>query len=144
MGRAREYARAQLIGWDMESLVDTTELLVSELVTNALRYGEGEIRLRLLLDRTLVCEVWDAGRSSGAAAAPATPTRAVAASSSSACSSAAWGSRPHPPGKQPGPSPPPLRRHPHADPAEALLGLFSMGCRRGAYARTVHITPATP
>ncbi|KES04082.1 PAS/PAC sensor protein [Streptomyces toyocaensis] len=61
VGRAREYARAQLLSWDMEPLVDTTELLVSELVTNALRYGEGEIRLRLLLDRTLVCEVWDAG-----------------------------------------------------------------------------------
>ncbi|MCT7352182.1 PAS domain-containing SpoIIE family protein phosphatase/ATP-binding protein [Streptomyces sp. 15-116A] len=61
VGRAREYARAQLLSWDMEPLVDTTELLVSELVTNALRYGEGEIRLRLLLDRTLVCEVWDSG-----------------------------------------------------------------------------------
>ncbi|OAH11675.1 SpoIIE family protein phosphatase [Streptomyces jeddahensis] len=61
VGRAREYARAQLLSWDLEPLVDTTELLVSELVTNALRYGEGEIRLRLLLDRTLVCEVWDAG-----------------------------------------------------------------------------------
>ncbi|MFE9658641.1 SpoIIE family protein phosphatase [Streptomyces sp. NPDC005955] len=61
VGRAREYARAQLESWDLEALVDTTELLVSELVTNALRYGEGEIRLRLLLDRTLVCEVWDAG-----------------------------------------------------------------------------------
>jgi PAS domain S-box-containing protein len=61
VGRAREYARAQLLSWDLEPLVDTTELLVSELVTNALRYGEGEIRLRLLLDRTLVCEVWDSG-----------------------------------------------------------------------------------
>ncbi|GGQ89188.1 hypothetical protein GCM10010280_40850 [Streptomyces pilosus] len=61
VGRAREFARAQLLAWDMEPLVDTTELLVSELVTNALRYGEGEIRLRLLLDRTLVCEVWDSG-----------------------------------------------------------------------------------
>ncbi|WP_445395736.1 SpoIIE family protein phosphatase [Streptomyces sp. LE64] len=61
VGRAREYARAQLGSWDLDPLVDTTELLVSELVTNALRYGEGEIRLRLLLDRTLVCEVWDAG-----------------------------------------------------------------------------------
>ncbi|WAX78146.1 SpoIIE family protein phosphatase [Streptomyces sp. KMM 9044] len=61
VGRAREYARTQLLAWDLEPLVDTTELLVSELVTNALRYGEGEIRLRLLLDRTLVCEVWDAG-----------------------------------------------------------------------------------
>ncbi|MGR3934546.1 SpoIIE family protein phosphatase [Streptomyces sp. BRA346] len=59
VGRARELAREQLESWGMEGLVDTTELLVSELVTNALRYGEGEIRLRLLLDRTLVCEVWD-------------------------------------------------------------------------------------
>ncbi|MEU8889782.1 SpoIIE family protein phosphatase [Streptomyces sp. NPDC048442] len=61
VGRARELARAQLQSWNLEDLVDTTELLVSELVTNALRYGEGEVRLRLLLDRTLVCEVWDAG-----------------------------------------------------------------------------------
>ncbi|MEV1023882.1 SpoIIE family protein phosphatase [Streptomyces sp. NPDC050264] len=61
VGLARELARAQLTAFDLEPLVDTTELLVSELVTNALRYGEGEIRLRLLLDRTLVCEVWDAG-----------------------------------------------------------------------------------
>ncbi|MGW8627936.1 hypothetical protein ACWGMV_22475, partial [Streptomyces albidoflavus] len=41
--------RAQLTQWDLEPLVDTTELLVSELVTNALRYGEGEIGLRLRL-----------------------------------------------------------------------------------------------
>ncbi|WP_338672726.1 SpoIIE family protein phosphatase [Streptomyces sp. SCSIO 30461] len=61
VGRARELTRAQLVAWDLEPLVDTVELLVSELVTNALRYGEGEIRLRLLRDRTLVCEVWDAG-----------------------------------------------------------------------------------
>ncbi|MEU6705240.1 SpoIIE family protein phosphatase [Streptomyces wuyuanensis] len=61
VGRARELARAQLGAWDLDPLVDTVELLVSELVTNALRYGEGEIRLRLLRDRTLVCEVWDAG-----------------------------------------------------------------------------------
>ncbi|MFC8533851.1 SpoIIE family protein phosphatase [Streptomyces sp. NPDC057249] len=61
VGRARELARGQLTSWGLDDLVDTTELLVSELVTNALRYGEGEIRLRLLRDRTLVCEVWDAG-----------------------------------------------------------------------------------
>ncbi|MEU1124329.1 SpoIIE family protein phosphatase [Streptomyces sp. NPDC005899] len=61
VGRARDLARSQLTAWDLDDLVDTTELLVSELVTNALRYGEGEIRLRLLRDRTLVCEVWDAG-----------------------------------------------------------------------------------
>ncbi|MGW4028117.1 SpoIIE family protein phosphatase [Streptomyces sp. NPDC004838] len=61
VGRARELARALLVTWGLEALVDTVELLVSELVTNALRYGEGEIRLRLLRDRTLVCEVWDSG-----------------------------------------------------------------------------------
>ncbi|MFI9358970.1 SpoIIE family protein phosphatase [Streptomyces lydicus] len=60
VARARELARDQLLDWGLQDLVDTTELLVSELVTNALRHGHGEIRLRLLLDRTLVCEVWDA------------------------------------------------------------------------------------
>ncbi len=59
VAQARELARDRLLSWDLEPLVDTTELLVSELVTNALRHGRGEIRLRLLLDRTLVCEVWD-------------------------------------------------------------------------------------
>jgi anti-sigma regulatory factor (Ser/Thr protein kinase) len=59
VARARELARGQLVAWGLEDLVDTTELLVSELVTNALRHGYGDIRLRLLLDRTLVCEVWD-------------------------------------------------------------------------------------
>ncbi|MEU6850997.1 SpoIIE family protein phosphatase [Actinacidiphila alni] len=59
VARARELAREQLLSWGLDDLVDTTELLVSELVTNALRHGYGDIRLRLLLDRTLVCEVWD-------------------------------------------------------------------------------------
>ncbi|MFD7921229.1 SpoIIE family protein phosphatase [Streptomyces sp. NPDC059740] len=60
VARARELAREQLTDWGLDALADTTELLVSELVTNALRHGHGEIRLRLLLDHTLVCEVWDA------------------------------------------------------------------------------------
>ncbi|WP_093783810.1 SpoIIE family protein phosphatase [Actinacidiphila guanduensis] len=59
VARARELARDQLLAWGLDDLVDTTELLVSELVTNALRHGFGDIRLRLLLERTLVCEVWD-------------------------------------------------------------------------------------
>ena len=37
----------------------TTELLVSELVTNAIRYAHGEVTLRLVLERPLVCEVLD-------------------------------------------------------------------------------------
>lgn len=36
-----------------------TELIVSELVTNAIRYGGSPITLRLIQDRTLICEVSD-------------------------------------------------------------------------------------
>ncbi|MGW7548531.1 ATP-binding protein [Streptomyces sp. NPDC054770] len=35
------------------------ELIVSELVTNALRYGRPPLELRLILDHTLTCEVTD-------------------------------------------------------------------------------------
>jgi anti-sigma regulatory factor (Ser/Thr protein kinase) len=43
----------------------TTELIVSELVTNAIRYGTEPIRLRLLLDHdTLICEVSDGSSTS--------------------------------------------------------------------------------
>lgn len=62
VARARELARRALADWDLPGLDDTTELLVSELVTNALRHGSGTIRLRLLLDHNLVCEVWDTGQ----------------------------------------------------------------------------------
>ncbi|MFP1624307.1 SpoIIE family protein phosphatase [Streptomyces sp. 5K101] len=48
-------------GLDEEAF--STELILSELVTNAIRYGGPPIRVRLLLDRTLICEVSDAGRS---------------------------------------------------------------------------------
>jgi PAS domain S-box-containing protein len=58
--RARELVRGQLARWDLERLVDTTELLVSELVTNALRHARGPIELRLMRADGLVCEVADA------------------------------------------------------------------------------------
>ncbi len=38
----------------------TTELIVSELVTNAIRYAPGTVQLRLIRHRTLICEVTDA------------------------------------------------------------------------------------
>ncbi|MCX4743306.1 SpoIIE family protein phosphatase [Streptomyces antibioticus] len=125
VGRAREYARGQLLSWDLEPLVDTTELLVSELVTNALRYGEGEIRLRLLLDRTLVCEVWDAGL--------VQPRRRRARDTDEGgrglqlvgLLSAAWGSRRTPRGKTVWfELPLPDGQSGLMDPAEALLSLF--------------------
>ncbi|MFJ8503081.1 SpoIIE family protein phosphatase [Streptomyces avermitilis] len=125
VGRAREYARAQLVAWDLEPLVDTAELLVSELVTNALRYGEGEIRLRLLLDRTLVCEVWDAGL--------VQPRRRRARDTDEGgrglqlvgLLSAGWGSRRTPRGKTVWfELPLPDGETGLTDPAEALLSLF--------------------
>ncbi|MFG2310506.1 SpoIIE family protein phosphatase [Streptomyces sp. NPDC048566] len=45
--------------WGLGDLAMTTELIVSELVTNAIRYAEPPIRLRLLLDARLTCEVVD-------------------------------------------------------------------------------------
>ncbi|MFF6996754.1 SpoIIE family protein phosphatase [Streptomyces sp. NPDC008313] len=50
----------QLDTWNMSEATFTAELVVSELVTNAIRYGEQPIRLRLIHDDTiLICEVSD-------------------------------------------------------------------------------------
>jgi PAS domain S-box-containing protein len=58
---ARRTATRQLAHWGLEELAFTTELVVSELVTNAIRYATGSIRLRLIRERALVCEVLDGG-----------------------------------------------------------------------------------
>jgi serine phosphatase RsbU (regulator of sigma subunit)/anti-sigma regulatory factor (Ser/Thr protein kinase) len=57
--RARALVKGQLGKWELTEWSHTTELLVSELVTNALAYASGEVSLRLILDRALVCEVYD-------------------------------------------------------------------------------------
>ena len=57
--RARALVRDPLEQWKLTDLLPTTELLVSELVTNAIRYSQGDVTLRLVLARTLVCEVLD-------------------------------------------------------------------------------------
>ncbi|WP_430625938.1 SpoIIE family protein phosphatase [Streptomyces albus] len=56
---AREHVTSQLERWGLVEEVFTTELIVSELVTNALRYAGGPIGLRLIRDHVLVCEVSD-------------------------------------------------------------------------------------
>ncbi|MFJ5973178.1 SpoIIE family protein phosphatase [Streptomyces sp. NPDC093060] len=61
VARARASVSEQLATWGLEELDFTTELVVSELVTNAIRYGRPPIQLRLIHDRTLMCEVADAG-----------------------------------------------------------------------------------
>ncbi|MFD3943890.1 SpoIIE family protein phosphatase [Streptomyces sp. NPDC058579] len=64
-GRAASVARRlvteQLGHWDLAELADVCELVVSELVGNALRYGNGPGRLRLLRGERLVVEVSDTG-----------------------------------------------------------------------------------
>jgi len=57
--RARALIREPLERWALHDLVPTTELLVSELVTNSIRYADGEVTLRLVLEGSLVCEVLD-------------------------------------------------------------------------------------
>ncbi|MFI5759119.1 ATP-binding protein [Streptomyces sp. NPDC051569] len=50
VGRLRRISAAKLRAWGLTPLMDDTQLLVSELVTNALRYGQGgEIEFRLVI-----------------------------------------------------------------------------------------------
>lgn len=57
--RARRLTSAQLAEWGLDDLVLTTELIVSELVTNAYRYASGPVQLRLIRNSSLICEVSD-------------------------------------------------------------------------------------
>ncbi|WP_179332557.1 ATP-binding SpoIIE family protein phosphatase [Streptomyces sp. Tue6028] len=58
-GRARKLARRALSRWGLEELTDSVELLVSEVVTNAVRYASRPVTLRLLRTDVLRCEVGD-------------------------------------------------------------------------------------
>jgi PAS domain S-box-containing protein len=64
VAEARANTTRTLRAWQMEDLVDTTELLVSELVTNAIRYGGDPVALRLIRHRGLICEVADGSSTS--------------------------------------------------------------------------------
>jgi serine phosphatase RsbU (regulator of sigma subunit) len=57
--KARHLIREPLERWKLDELLPSTELLVSELVTNAIRYSVGEVTLRLVLEGSLVAEVLD-------------------------------------------------------------------------------------
>ncbi|MFJ9419360.1 SpoIIE family protein phosphatase [Streptomyces sp. NPDC101227] len=60
----REAVVAQLTRWDLEEAAFTTELILSELLTNAIRYGTPPVTVRLLRDRVLTCEVFDTSSTS--------------------------------------------------------------------------------
>ncbi|WP_405508140.1 SpoIIE family protein phosphatase [Streptomyces purpurascens] len=59
-GRARAVVREQLHDWGLAKLVASAELMVSELVTNAVRHSHARpVELRLVRGDTLLCEVDD-------------------------------------------------------------------------------------
>ncbi|MEV0981636.1 SpoIIE family protein phosphatase [Streptomyces sp. NPDC049915] len=60
----RAFVTRQLAEWGLQELEFTTELILSELVTNAIRYGSAPVRVRLLRDRSLICEVFDGSNTS--------------------------------------------------------------------------------
>ncbi|MFE9933299.1 SpoIIE family protein phosphatase [Streptomyces sp. NPDC005533] len=64
VSRVRNAGSAQLAAWGLEEISFTTELILSELITNAIRYGSAPVRVRLLRDRTLICEVSDGSSTS--------------------------------------------------------------------------------
>ncbi|MCX4751135.1 SpoIIE family protein phosphatase [Kitasatospora sp. NBC_01287] len=64
VAEVRAWAVSVLDGWGLADLAFSTELVLSELVTNAIRYGSPPVRLRLLRDRSLTCEVADGSSTS--------------------------------------------------------------------------------
>ncbi|MFE6843293.1 SpoIIE family protein phosphatase [Streptomyces sp. NPDC057686] len=64
VSRVRGAGSAQLAAWGLGDIAFTAELILSELITNAIRYGTAPIRVRLLRDRNLICEVSDGSSTS--------------------------------------------------------------------------------
>ncbi|MGS2588961.1 SpoIIE family protein phosphatase [Streptomyces hebeiensis] len=65
VARVRADVTGTLSSWGLESVTFTTELIVSELITNAIRYATAPIHLRLIRDDTvLICEVSDGSSTS--------------------------------------------------------------------------------
>ncbi|MFG3021484.1 SpoIIE family protein phosphatase [Streptomyces sp. NPDC048254] len=59
VANARTDTERQLETWGLSELSFTAALVVSELVTNSIRYATGPVMLRLIKDRSLLCEVSD-------------------------------------------------------------------------------------
>ncbi|MEV4788662.1 SpoIIE family protein phosphatase [Streptomyces tuirus] len=60
----RDAVSRRLEEWGLSEFGFAMELILSELITNAIRYGAGPIHVRLIRDRTLICEVADGSSTS--------------------------------------------------------------------------------
>ncbi|MFI8893402.1 SpoIIE family protein phosphatase [Streptomyces paradoxus] len=60
VGEVRASAMRWLSDWGLDETGFAAELILSELITNAIRHGAAPIRVRLLYGKTLICEVSDA------------------------------------------------------------------------------------
>ncbi|MFE6618166.1 SpoIIE family protein phosphatase [Streptomyces sp. NPDC057740] len=60
----RDAVSQRLEVWGLEEFGFTMELILSELITNAIRYGTAPIHVRLIRDRALICEVADGSSTS--------------------------------------------------------------------------------
>ncbi|MGW7645785.1 ATP-binding protein [Streptomyces bobili] len=100
---ARAAVRGQLRGWGLDSLGDIAALLVSELVTNALRHATGPIGVRLVrpagLPEVLLVEVSDPVSEPPRERAARPEDESGRGLQLVASSSRRWGSRPDSPGK---------------------------------------------
>ncbi|MFE3112630.1 SpoIIE family protein phosphatase [Kitasatospora indigofera] len=56
---ARRFTRRTLAGWDLAAIADLTELLTSELITNAMLHAGAPTQLRIFRNRYLTVEVAD-------------------------------------------------------------------------------------
>ncbi|MGI5484237.1 SpoIIE family protein phosphatase [Streptomyces lavendofoliae] len=64
VARVRAACGRQLEQWGLEDIGFSTELMLSELITNAIRYGSEPIHVRMLYERCLICEVSDGSSTS--------------------------------------------------------------------------------
>ncbi|MFJ4277035.1 SpoIIE family protein phosphatase [Streptomyces massasporeus] len=60
----RDAVSQRLEAWGLSEFGFAMELILSELITNAIRYGAGPIHVRLIRDRALICEVADGSSTS--------------------------------------------------------------------------------